>query len=288
MKAARMLTQIRDALANLNPSEVRELARRPLSIELFASTPRIHEEMANYFAPAAKSGEIPVEATGMVRRNGEPYAPVILRIYEEGVTPEPGGFIYQRAKPEKVVCEIIEAHPDLTIALARKYKAFRKPVSDNIVFTISKENAFFSVATSVPALMPLLAVPWAVGEFASDTAFLTMNQVRMAFMLAAANDQTVGYREQKAEIASLFAGAFGWRAIARELIGVIPLGAGIIPKAGIAFAGTYVVGISLERFYRMGAGMTAAERKQAYREALDRGKAIAANLLNSYKSQKAG
>ena len=85
-----------------------------------------------------------------------------------------------------------------------------------------------------------------------------------------------------------FAGAFGWRAIARELIGVIPMGAGIIPKAGIAFAGTYVVGISLERFYRMGAGMTAAERKQAYKDALDRGKAIAANLLNSYKAQKAG
>jgi hypothetical protein len=286
MKAARMLTQIRDALANLNPSEVRELARRPVSIELFASTPRIHEEMANYFAPVAKMAEASLDAPGVVRRDNELHAPVVLRIYEEGVAVEPGGFVYQRAKPEKVVCEIVEAHPDLKIALARKYKAFRKPVSDNIVFTVSKENAFFSVATSVPALMPLLAVPWAVGEFASDTAFLTMNQVRMAFMLAAANDQTVGYREQKAEIASLFAGAFGWRAIARELIGVIPMGAGIIPKAGIAFAGTYVVGISLERFYRMGSGMTAAERKQAYREALDRGKAIASNLLNSYKAQR--
>jgi hypothetical protein len=287
MKAARMITQIRDALSNLNPSEVRELARRPVSIELFASTPRIQEEMANYFVPASPIAETHIDAPGVVRAP-DSHAPAVLRIYEEGLPPSPGGFIYRRAKPEQVVCEIISSHPDLKIALARKYTAFRKPVADDIVFNVSKENAFFSVATSVPALMPILAVPWAVGEFASDTAFLTMNQVRMAFMLAAANDQTVGYRQQKAEIASLFAGAFGWRAIARELIGVIPMGAGIIPKAGIAFAGTYVVGVSHERFYRMGAGMTAAERKQAYKHALDRGKAIATNLLNSYKEQKAG
>jgi len=281
--------QIREALSNLNPAEVRDLARRPVSIEVFASTPRVHEEMANYFALAKKRAEEPhLDAPGVIRRGSDVYAPVVIRIYEEGVPPGPGGFVYQRAKPEKVVCEILEQHSDLKIALARNYIAFRKPVSDDLVFTVSKENAFFSVATSVPALMPILAVPWAVGEFASDTAFLTMNQIRMAFMLAAANDQTIGYREQKAEIASLFAGAFGWRAIARELIGVIPMGAGIIPKAGIAFAGTYVVGLSLERFYRMGAGMTAAERKQAYKDALDRGKAIATNLLNSYKAQKAG
>ena len=98
----------------------------------------------------------------------------------------------------------------------------------------------------------------------------------------------IGYREQKSEIASLFAGAFGWRAIARELIGVIPMGGGIIPKAGIAFAGTYVMGLSLERLYRIGYGMTPAERKQAYKEALERGKDIAANLLNAYRGQKAG
>ena len=52
MNAARMLLQIRNALGNLNPNEVRELARRPVSIELSASDAQRHEEMANYFAPA--------------------------------------------------------------------------------------------------------------------------------------------------------------------------------------------------------------------------------------------
>jgi hypothetical protein len=288
MNAARMLLQIRNALGHLNPTEVRDLARQPVTVELSASNPRTHEEMEHYFALAkhaaagAKPDIIDVVPPGAKTRDA------VIRIVEEGMPQPAGSFVYRRNKPELVACEIIEKYPDLKLALARKYPAFRKPVSEDIIFNVSKENAVFSVATSVPALMPILAAPWAVGEFASDTAFLTMNQIRMAFMLAAAHDETVGYREQKSEIASMFAGAFGWRAIARELIGVIPMGGGIIPKAGIAFAGTYVVGLSLEKFYRMGQGMTPEQRKQAYRDALERGKTIATDVLNAYKSQRAG
>jgi uncharacterized protein (DUF697 family) len=289
MNAARLLLQIRNALGNLNPNEVRELARKPVVIEISASNPRTHEEMENYFALAQRAPQ-----TGQTPNVIDVAPPVIipgatvLRIVEEGMPQPAGSFVYRRNKPEAVVCEIIEKHPDLKLALARRYSAFRKPVAEDVIFNVSKENAFFSVATSVPALMPLLAAPWAIGEFASDTAFLTMNQIRMAFMLAAAHDEVVGYKEQKSEIASMFAGAFGWRAIARELIGVIPMGGGIIPKAGIAFAGTYVVGLSLEKFYRMGQGMTPEQRKQAYRDALERGKSIATDLLNTYKGQRAG
>jgi uncharacterized protein (DUF697 family) len=285
MNPARMLLQIRNALGNLNPNEVRELARKPVTLDLAASSPRIHEEMANYFAPEPTS---PQGGAPTVIDVAHGTQDTVIRIVEEGLPQAAGAFIYRRNKPQQVICDIIEAHPDLRVALARKYTAFRKPVSENIIFNVSKENALFSVATSVPTLMPILAAPWAVGEFASDTAFLTMNQIRMAFMLAAAHDEVVGYREQKSEIASMFAGAFGWRAIARELIGIIPLGGGIIPKAGIAFAGTYVVGLSLEKYYTMGQGLTPEQRKQAYRDALTRGKTIATDLLNAYKGQRAG
>jgi hypothetical protein len=159
-------------------------------------------------------------------------------------------------------------------------------VAKDIIWTVSQENALFSIATAIPSVIPLVSLPWSVGEFASDTAVLTANQVRMAFMLAAASDRSVSYREQRAEIASLFAGAFGWRAIARELVGKIPFGGGVIPKAAIAFAGTYVIGASLERFYRVGYGFTPEERKQAYQQAIERGKEIAAGLLNSAKSRR--
>jgi len=57
--------------------------------------------------------------------------------------------------------------------------------------------------------------------------------------------QRSGVFERAAEILSIVGGAFGWRALARELAGKIPFGGGIIPKGAIAYAGTYVVGKGL-------------------------------------------
>jgi hypothetical protein len=110
----------------------------------------------------------------------------------------------------------------------------------------------------------------------------------MAFYLGAASDRTVGYREQKSAIASIVAGAFGWRALARELIGKVPFGGGLIPKAGIAYAGTFAVGVSLERLYRLGYGFSRDERKAVYEEAYEHGRQIAGMLLTGLRQRKAG
>ena len=153
---------------------------------------------------------------------------------------------------------------------------------------VAKENALFALATAVPDILPLVSLPWAVGEFASDTAVLTANQIRMAFLLAAAADRDFGYREQRGEIASIGLGALGWRSLARELVGKIPLGGGLIPKGAIAYAGTRVVGLSLERFYRTGAAYSRRERRDAYEDALERGRKLAQDLLSGVRQKIAG
>jgi hypothetical protein len=85
----------------------------------------------------------------------------------------------------------------------------------------------------------------------------------------------------------MVAGAFGWRALARELVGKVPFGGGLIPKAGIAWAGTFVVGKSLERLYRLGYGFTRVERKAMYEEAYENGRQIAGMLLDGLRHRKA-
>jgi len=143
------------------------------------------------------------------------------------------------------------------------------------------------MATALPNVVPsVLQLPWAVGEFASDTAILTVNQIRMAFLLAAASNREVGYTAQKTEMGSLIAGAFGWRALARELVGKIPLGGGLIPKAAAAYAGTFVAGESIVRLHRFGRGLSRNERKSEYKNAYDRGKRIAAALFESLQRKK--
>jgi hypothetical protein len=287
MKPLRVLKQVRDALAHLNPAEVREEARRPFTIQLFARTPEAYEELETWLAPAELSESRRSEVQSVVHRGADYSDGTVIRIFDEGMSHTPADFEFQRGRPEQVVCDIIERHPEIRLSLARQLRPFREPVVKNIVRDISKENALFSIATALPDVVPLLSMPWAIGEFASDTAFLTGNQVRMAFMLAAASDRTVGYRKQRAEIASLFAGAFGWRAIARELVSKVPFGAGVVPKAAIAFAATYVVGTSLERYYRIGYGYSATERKDAYQQALERGKEVAAALMKTISPGKA-
>jgi hypothetical protein len=284
--ATRVLMQVRDALAHLNPKQVREEAARPFTIQLFAASPEGYRDMESWFAPSEFSPARREDTAVVVRHGADFSSGTVIRVHDEALPHDASDFVFRRADPDQVVCDILEQHPELRLSLARRVAPFRPHVARDIMMAVSKENALFSVATAIPSIVPLLSVPWAAGEFASDTAFLTANQVRMAFMLAAASDRKVGYREQRAEIASLFAGAFGWRAIARELAGKIPMGGGLIPKAAIAFAGTYVVGASLERYYRVGYGYTPEERRAAYEQALERGKEIAAGLVRTVAGKR--
>jgi hypothetical protein len=282
--------EIRRAIRHLNPSQVRATAERPLSVGLVAVSSEALAAMEDFLAPPNISRQRRWELTQVLHRAGDPGAPkrFDLELYEEGLPCPRGGFVFYRAQPERTVQEILLSREELGLALARHFHPFRKPVADRIIQTISRENAAFAVLTALPDIVPtLVQFPWAVGEFASDTAFLTMNQVRMAFLLAAASDREVGYREQRMEIASIVAGAFGWRALARELAGKIPFGAGLIPKAAIAFAGTYTVGQGLERFYRLGYRLTRRERRAIYQQALEHGRRFVDYLLEGTKIREA-
>ncbi|HEX8985840.1 MAG TPA: hypothetical protein VF767_10420 [Bryobacteraceae bacterium] len=269
--------QIRSAFRHLNPHEVRDLAEKPVSVGLIASSHDGFAAMEDLLSPPSYSHARRFESGQALHRITEPGEgrEYDLVLCEEELLAPRGAFLFDRRHPERTIARIIDARQDLRLSLARHFAPFRQPVIANVIRAIARENAAFSVVTALPDIIPsLIELPWAVGEFASDTAFLTMNQVRMAFLIAGASDQQVGYMEQRAQIAGIVGTAFGWRALARELVGKIPFGGGLVPKAAIAYAGTYTVGVGLERFYRIGYGLTREERKEVYRKALDRGRGI--------------
>jgi hypothetical protein len=275
--------EIRAAVANLDPAEVQAAADHPVRIGLLARTERGFAAMEEFLLPSATVSELKrAEVAAMLDSAAGPGEPgqFDLVLCEQGVPCPQGGFTFYADQPEQVVKEILAAHDKLGLALARNFPPFRQPVVDRIIHNVSKENALFSVVTALPDMVPsILELPWSIGEFASDTAFLTINQIRMAFLIAAASDKPIGYSVQKAEIATIVTGAFGWRALARELVGKIPFGGGLIPKGAIAFAGTYVVGKGLQRFAG-GGEFTREESESAYREALNQGRDIAHSLQN--------
>lgn len=279
--------QIRKALTTLNPAEVREIARRPARIVLHATSEQAYLEMERFFLPPELSPRRRSMVLGSIFRAGDPNAPADaeIEIFEQVLTRPEHGFTFYSYDPRDTVAEILEANPELDLALARNFSPFRDPVIDALIHKISAENGWFSVMTALPNIVPsALIVPWAVGEFASDTAIITANQIRLLFLIAAASGASVGYQEQKSQIASVAAAAFGWRALARQAVGKIPLGGGIIPKAAIAYAGTWVIGRSFERLHRVGYAYTESERNRAFKEAFGRGKDLLNTLLRRHRA----
>ena len=277
-----MLREVKRAISNLRPDEVRHTADRRLAIGLVATNAAAYTAIENFLAPPELSGERRADVLSILHRASDPGIPerFDLVLYEHRLPRAENAFTFYSYDPERTVKEILADRAELGLPLARNFLPFRRPVVNEVMYSVSKENALFSLASALPNIVPnMLELPWAIGEFASDTAFLTMNQIRMAFLIAAASDSTVGYREQKAEIASIVTGAFGFRAIARELVGKIPFGGGLIPKAAVAFAGTYVMGLSLERYHRVGYGLTREERRREYEQALSHGRSVAEMLL---------
>jgi len=277
--------QVKHAVANLNPREVRDAADRPVRVALIAASSEALGRMETYLVPAHLSSQRRAQAARCLHRGGS--RDCDLEIYDSSLLLPAHAFTFDPEAPDDSVRRILRARQDLMLPLARHFHPFRKQAVHRIIRTVAKENALFCLMTALPDVVPALgSIPWAVGEFGSDAAFLTMNQIRMAFSLAAASDRPVGYREQRHEIASLMAGAFGWRALARELVGKVPFGGGLIPKAAIAYAGTFAVGVSLERLYRLGYGFTRDERRAVYEDALENGRQIAGMLLDGLRKPR--
>jgi uncharacterized protein (DUF697 family) len=278
------LKQARAAVSLLNPEEILNRARKPLHIGLVASSAAAYAEMEEYLLPASLPLEERTYLADQVHRVGDPGVPetVDLILFEQGIPASKGTYTYWRENPAATAAEILRGNEDIALALARQYPPFRAPVVERTIHAVARENALFALATALPDVIPsLVELPWAFGEFASDTVFITGNQIRMAFLIAAAYGQEVGFMDQKGAILSIGAGAFGWRALARELVGKIPLGGGLIPKGAIAYAGTYAVGKGLEFFYRGNGNLTRRQRRFVYREGLNRGREVAAAVAEA-------
>jgi hypothetical protein len=273
------IKQARAAFAMLSPDEILSRAIRPVSFGLVADSAEAFAEMEDFLIPP---GAPPAaRARALVYRAGDPGVPekVDLVLYQDGAEGPKGTYAFHRDEPGRTAAEIVRENDDIAPALARTYPAFRAPAVERVIHTIARENALFSIATALPDLIPsLMELPWAFSEFASDTAFLTGNQVRMAFLTAAACGRPVGFAPQRAEIIGIAAGAFGWRAIARELAGKIPFGGGLIPKGAIAYAVTYAIGKGLERLYQAGSPYSKAERREIYRQAYERGASVSETI----------
>ncbi len=270
--------QIGATIRNLNPEEVRSEVRRPVRFGVLAAGEGCVHDIRELLRPQATS--VGRHEVVRIAREGD-FDRVGFGFAERGVPHPPHFYSFDSSDPRATAAALLDEHEDDWLPLACNFAGLRPLVTERLIWKVAKENAFFTVATSLPNILPaVLVLPWVAGEFASDTAFLTMNQVRLSFLLAAAHGNEIGYDRQTLKIGSVVGAAFGWRALARQVASKVPAGGGLVSKGLIAFAGTYVVGRGLEHWFREGTDMDLAARREHLAEAYQRGRSAVESIVH--------
>jgi uncharacterized protein (DUF697 family) len=167
---------------------------------------------------------------------------------------------------ERLGLALIDALPDQRrLGAARHVPALRAPLARLLTHEAAFANAQFALMTNLPSFLPGVGGAAAVG---ADTLVLTTNQVVLVFKMAAiwgANLENP--RALIAEAVPVVGGAFLWRSTARALINLLPGFALLVPKVGIAYIGTYVVGELASAYYRSGVRPSDARVREIEAEA---------------------
>jgi uncharacterized protein (DUF697 family) len=110
--------------------------------------------------------------------------------------------------------------------LAARVPVLRPAVADTLVSSFARKNGVVGAAVFVPG---------------ADLPILALNEVRLVLRLHQAYGLEVDPRERLPEIAATMGASFGLRAVARELLDLVPF-AGWALKGAVAYAGTRALG----------------------------------------------
>lgn len=117
-------------------------------------------------------------------------------------------------------------------SLAARLPVLRGAVCDELIASFSKKNAIISAAIFVPGV---------------DMPVLTLNQIRLVLRIALAHGEEID-NKRAVELAGVVGAGFGLRAVARELLDLVPV-AGWAVKGAIAYSGTKAIGEAAVRYF---------------------------------------
>ncbi len=291
--------QVSEAFRELSPAVVVQDADRPVNLALVAEEPDKLRQMEKFFVP----GFLGPRKAAQVRERFCSFVLPLGRLEEEGLrqldlvicsesaagkmrAQLPRTYIFSPATPQAMVSKILEDRWNLALPLARNFLLFRRAVDRRLMRSIALENALFAIMAALSDAVPVpFPLTRALGALGSSTIFLTANQMRLAFLIAAANDSEVGFRKQTGQITTIAAAALGWRSLARELAGRISPATGLLAKGLLAFVSTYATGLALEQLHAWGRSMTREEKAVAYEEAYRVGRILLDGILNTMASR---
>jgi uncharacterized protein (DUF697 family) len=159
---------------------------------------------------------------------------------------------------------IIDCCKGIEVAVGRRLPALREAVAAKLTRDAASNALKVAAASAVIDHVPILGLALGAVASAGDIVAITAIQVSLLMNIGAAYGKDPDMASVW-EMLPIVGGGLGWRALARELSGFIPI-AGIAIKGGIAFAGTIVVGEGITFFYEHGSHMSKAQAAMIYED----------------------
>jgi len=177
----------------------------------------------------------------------------------------------------RLLPEIVAEHAGSEVALAAALPLFRASVANKLTDDCALRSLQVAAASALADHVPIIGLLTGGIASATDTVAITGMQINMLLHIAAAYGKKPEFA-RILELVPVIGGGYAWRALARELSGFIPV-AGVVIKAAVAYAGTFVVGQAAAHYYETGNPMTSDKIAAMYREAGSGARRIVKDLL---------
>jgi uncharacterized protein (DUF697 family) len=187
-----------------------------------------------------------------------PSSPPAPGSWAEYVTPN----ISRESLRGRIFPHLVESARGVEIAVGRRLPPLRETVAAKLTRDAARNALKISLASAVVDHIPVVGL--VLGAFASAGDMVAITGVQMMLLL---HIEAVYGRDPDLQrmwqLLPVVGGGFGWRTLARELSGFIPV-AGIAIKGAIAYAGTIVVGESVTFFLEHGRHMTRGQAAKIF------------------------
>jgi uncharacterized protein (DUF697 family) len=189
----------------------------------------------------ADAAGIPIVAVLVGHAAADPPAVPYVRARELVAVAAGAGF-----PVERIGRALARALGERATPLAARLPVLRRPVCDELIARFSRRNALVGAAVFVPG---------------ADLPVLTLNQIRLVLRIADAYGFEID-RERVPEVLGVIGSGLGFRAVAREALGAIPI-AGWALKGAIAYGGTRALGEAAVRYFDKRAPVTRTPGERA-------------------------
>ena len=198
--------------------------------------------------------------------------------------PGPGGveeYVVDRLAPEtlrgRFLPHLIDCCKGIEVAVGRRLPALRETVAAKLTRDAASSALKIAAASAVVDHVPVLGIVLGAVVSAGDMVAITGIQMMLMLHIEAAYGRDPDV-QRLWQLLPVIGGGFGWRSLARELSGFIPV-AGIAIKGAIAYAGTIVVGEGVTFYYQQGRHMSAGDARTLYESTKNEAMTFARDLL---------